>query len=55
MNDQCEHNDCQDKDSVHYFMCHMMQEEFNERYKNNPQFKKDIIFNTIQYNAKRII
>lgn len=24
------HPDCKDKDSVHYFMCHMTQKEFEE-------------------------
>lgn len=24
-------SDCQDKDSIHYWMCHMTQEEFEER------------------------
>jgi len=27
---ECEREECEDKDSVHYFMCHMTQEEFNK-------------------------
>jgi len=39
-------NPCEDKDSVHYFMCHMTQYEFNQRYPYKPQEYK---FNKIKH------
>lgn len=49
--------ECEDKDSIHYFMCHMTQQEFNERFSNDLQIISDFNFNRINYNkikAERI-
>lgn len=39
--------DCEDKDSTHYFMCHMTQEEWDEKIKNY-EIVKNYKFNKIK-------
>ena len=48
--EQCEYRfkkECKDKESTHYFMCHMTQKEFDERRGDKEQLN-DLKFNVIQ-------